>query len=220
VITRGRLRLLPAYRLHEMRWDWPAPRALTALPRMISDNHHFEFFWNPRTDACAMKALNPTDREPGEPAPGQRIDWSDRIFPSERTFRFNEMEFSVPAERGPRCLAEIRALMRERHHDVAWPIEYRTVQPDDIPLSPASERDTVTISVHQAAELDHRPFFRDVEAIFRTHQGRPHWGKMHTHVAAELRALYPQWERFQAVRRRLDPAGRFLNDHLRAVLGA
>ena len=220
VITRVRLRLLPAYRLHDRRWDWPFARCMQALDRMIADNHHFEFFWNPRSDLCAMKTLNPTDREPGEPAPGERIDWSDLIFPSERTFRFNEMEFAVPAPRGPDCLHELRALMRERHSDVAWPIEYRTVEPDDIPLSPAFGRETVTISVHQAAELDHRPFFRDAETIFRAHQGRPHWGKMHTHGAAELRALYPEWERFQATRRRVDPDGRFLNEHLRAVLGA
>ena len=71
--------------------------------------------------------------------------------------------------------------------------------------------------MHQAAQLDHRPFFADVEAIFRAHGGRPHWGKLHTHTAAELAALYPGWDRFQAVRRRLDPGGRFLNPHLRRI---
>ena len=220
VITRVRLRLWPAYRLHEKRWDWPVSRALTALPRMIGDNHHFEFFWNPQRDECAMKALNPTHRARGEPAPGERIDWSDRIFPSERTFPFNEMEFAVPAAAGPECFREIRALMRERHPDVAWPVEYRTLAPDDIPLSPASGRDTVTISVHQAAALPFERFFGDVEAIFRSHEGRPHWGKIHTHGAAELARLYPAWTRFTAIRSRLDPGGRFLNAHLRAILGS
>ncbi len=220
VVTRVRLRLLPAYRLHEMRWDWPFSRAMDALGRMISDNHHFEFFWSSRGDACAMKSLNPTHRDPGEPAPGQRIDWSDRVFPSERTFTFNEMEFALPAEDGPECMQEIRDLMRGRHADVAWPVEYRTVAADDIPLSPAYGRPTVTISVHQAAQLPHQAFFADVEAVFRNHRGRPHWGKMHTHTARELAALYPLWDRFHDVRRRLDPRGRFLNDHLRSILGA
>ncbi len=32
-----------------------------------------------------------------------------------------------------------------------------------------------------------------------------------------LAELYPQWERFQAVRNRLDPDGRFLNEHLRRL---
>lgn len=220
VITRVRLRLLPAFRLHEMRWDWPFDRCMAALPRAVGDNHHFEFFWNPQSDLCAMKSLNPTPREPDEPAPGQRIDWSHRVFPSERTFRFNEMEFALPAERGAECVRAVRAVMRERHPGVAWPIEYRTVAADDIPLSPASGRPTVTISVHQAAQLDHRPLFADVEALCRAHGGRPHWGKIHTHTAAELRGLYPRWEEFQAARRRLDPGGRFLTPYLRQILDA
>ena len=36
--------------------------------------------------------------------------------------------------------------------------------------------------------------------------------------AAKLRELYPQWDAFDAVRERLDPAGRFLNGYLREVL--
>jgi FAD/FMN-containing dehydrogenase len=110
--------------------------------------------------------------------------------------------------------------MRTRHPDVVWPLEYRTLAADEIPLSPAHHRATVTISVHQAAERPYARFFADVEAVFRNHRGRPHWGKHHTHRAAELAALYPEWERFQAVRRRVDPRGRFLNDYLRRLLDA
>jgi FAD/FMN-containing dehydrogenase len=45
--------------------------------------------------------------------------------------------------------------------------------------------------------------------------GRPHWGKMHTCSAAYLHSVYPQLERWLAVRAQLDPAGVFLNDYLR-----
>jgi FAD/FMN-containing dehydrogenase len=145
----------------------------------------------------------------------ERIDWSYRIFPSERTRRFNEMEFAVPAEHGPDCLRELRQLMRQRHPTVTWPIEYRTVRADDIPLSPACGRETVTISIHHAANLPYRAFFADAEAIFRNHHGRPHWGKLHGYTARDLRDGYPQWDTFLATRARLDPAGRFLNPYLR-----
>ena len=37
--------------------------------------------------------------------------------------------------------------------------------------------------------------------------------------AASLAPRYPQWDRFQAVRRECDPAGRFTNDYLDRVLG-
>jgi FAD/FMN-containing dehydrogenase len=140
------------------------------------------------------------------------------VFPSERNVKFNEIEFSMAEEHGPACFGELRALMLGRYKGaVEWPLEYRTVAPDDIYLSPANGRHTVSISAHQGAELPHQDFFRDVEAIFRAHQARPHWGKMHTHAAAELRPLYPQWDDFQRVRRQMDPRGTFLNPHLRSL---
>jgi FAD/FMN-containing dehydrogenase len=231
VLARITLRVLPAYKLHERTWPAPFEACVEQLPDLIQNNRHFEFFWSPRDDACAMKTLNLTERPVGVIAPPlpaegrmvrylgpEYVDWSHRVFPSERTLLFNEMEFAVPEEAGPACLREIRHLMQTRYPDVIWPIEYRTVRADDIPLSPAYGRATVTISIHQAAELPHEPFFRDAEAIFRSHAGRPHWGKLHSHTARELRALYPELDAFRAVRERLDPGGRFLNDHLRTLL--
>lgn len=230
VLTRITLRVLPAYRLHERTWPAPFAECMAQMPSLIRDNRHFEFFWSPSEDTCAMKTLNPTTEEQVTPPPlpplsdrmmryikPERIDWSYRILPSERTIKFNEMEFAVPAEHGPDCFTELRQLMRDKHPDVAWPVEYRTLHRDDIPLSPASGRETVTISIHQAAELPHQAFFADAEAIFRNHRGRPHWGKMHSHTAHELRDRYPRWDAFLAVREQLDPDGRFLNDHLRRL---
>ena len=145
------------------------------------------------------------------------MDWSYRIFPSERNLRFNEMEFALPAAHGPDCVREIRRLMQTKYPEIVWPIEYRTLGADDIPLSPAHGRESVTISIHQAAELPYHDFFAAAEAIFRNHHGRPHWGKRHTHSARELRELYPQWNRFHTVRARLDPTGRFTNEYLRQL---
>jgi FAD/FMN-containing dehydrogenase len=227
VISQVTLRVLPAYRLHERTWPASFDECLEQLPTLVDQTRHFEFFWSPGDDACAMKALNPTDapiREIAPPlsAPGrlgryltpQRVDWSHRVFPSERTLLFNEMEFAVPEEAGPDCLRAIRDLMRKQHPEVIWPIEYRTVHADDIPLSPAFDRATVTISIHQAAELPYERFFSDAESVFRDFQGRPHWGKLHAHTARELRPLYPRFDGFRAARERLDPTGRFLSGYL------
>jgi FAD/FMN-containing dehydrogenase len=231
ILSRITLRVLPAYKLHERTWPAPFDECLEQLPASIDGNRHFEFFWSPRDDACAMKTLNPTDDSVGEIAPPvpaegrmvrylgpEYVDWSHRVFPSERTLLFNEMEFAIPEAAGPACVREIRQLMQTRYPEVIWPIEYRTVRADDIPLSPASGRATVTISIHQAAEFAYEAFFGDAEAIFRSYQGRPHWGKLHSHTARDLRTLYPEFDAFRAVRERLDPHGRFLNDYLRTVL--
>jgi L-gulonolactone oxidase len=49
--------------------------------------------------------------------------------------------------------------------------------------------------------------------------GRPHWGKLHFQTAETLAPRYPDWDRFQAARKRLDPVGRFSNPYLDRVLG-
>jgi FAD/FMN-containing dehydrogenase len=221
VVTAIRLRLLPAYRLHESTWREPIDASLAQLDERIEATRHFEFFWYPQTDLAHAKALHPTERDPDAMpgVEGQRIDHSDRIFPTARNVRFNEMEYSLPAAAGPACFRAIRDLMRARHREVAWPVEYRTVAADQIDLSPAYGRPTVAISIHQAAELDCRAFFADAEVIFRAHDGRPHWGKMHGLRAVQLAPLYPRWSHFHEVRRRLDPRGLFLNDHLETIFG-
>ena len=53
----------------------------------------------------------------------------------------------------------------------------------------------------------------------RAHDGRPHWGKVHTRAAADLAPTYPRFGDFLALRDRLDPDRVFANDYLRAVLG-
>ena len=63
------------------------------------------------------------------------------------------------------------------------------------------------------------PYFRAVEAIMDDYEGRPHWGKRHFQSAATLAPRYPEWDRFQAVRARLDPDGRFQNEYSTRVLG-
>ncbi|MGD9723502.1 MAG: D-arabinono-1,4-lactone oxidase [Pirellulales bacterium] len=230
VIAAIRLQLLPLYRLHEQVRREPLDACLAALDERIRSNRHFEFFWYPADDCAFTKTLNPTDRPRTVPssndaaegaglasAEGQRVDDSWRIFPTVRENRFNEMEYSVPAERGVACFLQVRELMRTRHTSVTWPIEFRTQAADDIFISAAEGRATVAISIHQGAQLPHAEFFADAEQIFRRHEGRPHWGKLHSLSRRELEPLYSEWPRFQAVRRALDPQGVFLNEHLRRL---
>lgn len=219
VITAVTLRVLPAYRLHERQWQVPIDACVAELSAHIAAHRHFEFFWYPTTDLAHMKALDPTDEEPAAAVgrEGERIDFSGRIFPTVRERRFNEIEYALPAAAGPECFAEVRRLMREQFTEVTFPVEYRTLAADDLWLSPAFGRETVTISVHEAADRPFARFFAAVEAVFRRYDGRPHWGKIHTRTAAELRELYPRWVEAMAVRQSFDPAGRFLNEHLRRL---
>ena len=79
------------------------------------------------------------------------------------------------------------------------------------PAQPGHERETVYVAVHAFKGMAWEPYFRAVEAIADEHGGRPHWGKRHFQTAATLAPRYPGWERFAAVRARLDPDGVFSN---------
>ena len=110
-------------------------------------------------------------------------------------------------------------MVERRRLAVPFPIEVRTVAGDDAFLSTAHGRDSGFVAVHMFEGMEWQPYFRAVEEIMSALDGRPHWGKRHFQTAATLRARYPQWDRFQAVRARLDPEGRFANSWTERVLG-
>lgn len=220
IVTEVTLALVPAYRLHERITREPVEACLDAFDARAERHRHSEFFWLPGRDVAEVKTLDATTAAPDplEDRPYERIDHSHRVLPSARELRFVEMEYALPAASGLEAFGELRTLMQRRHPEVQWPVEVRSVAADDIPLSPAFGRETVTVSVHQGAELPHEAFFADAEALLRSHGGRPHWGKWHRLTARELRDLYPRWDDFARMRDALDPDGTFLNPHLRALL--
>jgi FAD/FMN-containing dehydrogenase len=146
-----------------------------------------------------------------------KVRWSNEAFPSPRPVRFNEMEYAVPFEKGPETVREVVKTIRTRNINTGFPLEFRTVAADDVWMSPFFERPSVTIAVHQYHSVDMKKLFDAAEAVFRSVGGRPHWGKRHTRSGHELAHLYPKYEEFRSLRRRLDPQGKFLNDHLRAL---
>ena len=146
-------------------------------------------------------------------------DRSDRVFTSPRKVRFYEMEYAIPRDAVPEALNRVRALVDESGIQLSFPVEVRVVAPDDIPLSTAHGRATGYIAVHVYQGTPYDAYFQGVEQIMDTYGGRPHWGKMHFQDHQVLAQRYPRWDAFQAVRRRLDPDGRFTNPYLQRVLG-
>jgi L-gulono-1,4-lactone dehydrogenase len=149
----------------------------------------------------------------------EQLDASYRVYANRRSVRFTEMEYAIPRERAPQALERVLGLVERRRLPIGFPIEVRVSAPDDALLSTAHGRPTSYIAVHQYRGMEFESYFRAVEAIMDEYDGRPHWGKRHYQTAATLRPRYPGWDRFQAVRERLDPERKFENDYLRRVLG-
>jgi L-gulono-1,4-lactone dehydrogenase len=149
----------------------------------------------------------------------KRVDRSDRIFASPRLVRFTEMEYALPREHTTEAVRRVMEMIEQRGFAVPFPIEVRTVAPDDALLSTAAGRESGYVAVHMYRGMEWRPYFEAVAEIMESFQGRPHWGKRHFQSASALRPRYPEWDRFQAVRARLDPEGRFANAWTDRVLG-
>jgi len=153
--------------------------------------------------------------------PTDSVDTSHKVLSNVRNGRFNEMEYSVPAEAGAECLREILKTIYDEAIEVVFPLEYRYVSGDETWLSMSYGAEPhATISIHRSANEDYRPYFDRIERIFWKYEGRPHWGKLHSLTHNELRKLYPRYDDFMGIRKSLDPTGRLLNQHLRDLFDA
>jgi L-gulono-1,4-lactone dehydrogenase len=146
-------------------------------------------------------------------------DFSANVFPTQRRVRFNEMEYAISRAHAREAVERALDAIERPRLPIAFPFEVRFAAGDDALLSTAHERETCYVAVHQYRGMEFETCFRAVEAVMDSYGGRPHWGKRHYQTAATLAGRYPGWERFQAVRARLDPGGAFTNDYARRVLG-
>ena len=149
----------------------------------------------------------------------RRVGPAWRIFPSERTIPFEEMEYEVPRDAGIEALKASIARIRDKALPVTFPFEFRWVAADDIWLSPFHAGPCASISMHQFAPMPFAPVFAEVEPILREAGGRPHWAKRHTLTERDVHALYPKAKDFLAVRDRVDPDAKFANPLLRTLFG-
>jgi FAD/FMN-containing dehydrogenase len=228
VMVTATLQLLPAYKLARRSFAVPMGDVTNAWAVADRETRNPEFWWIPPLDTCVFKTFVETDDEPtGTPPaaatyppgtiqrylPPDGVDWAWKVFPAVREHRFVEMEYALAVDRGMDAFLAIRSLMA-RFPEVRWAVEYRTHAAEDGYLSVTQGTPSVTISVHDAAENPHWDFFREAEQVFRSFDGRPHWGKLNFLEPDELRSCFPGIAAFEGVRKSIDPHGTFLNAYL------
>lgn len=239
VISSITLQTRDAYNLREQLWRDDFETCMERHDELARENRHFGFFWCPtprsgalyclgdtseaplsttkkHADICEMKVMNITDAAPMD-APFERVAYSSEIYPIEYVPNFVELEYAVPVEHGKESIRAVRDLMLNTHTNCIYPIEYRFTAGDEAWLSPFYRQPSITLSVSGSPGIDYWGYLRDVDAILRRYNSRPHWGKMHFLDANDVTALYPRASDFRAFRREMDPNGLFLNDHLRAL---
>jgi FAD/FMN-containing dehydrogenase len=235
-VSELELAVTDAYRLTEEVGLWRWEDVLERFDELVRGHRHFGFFWMPTeesgalynlqrhgeetfADRCYVKLFDeaPPDR-PDSARPGRRTDRCYRIYPMVYSPNFHELEYFVALEHGREALEAMRELMLASQPDAIYPLEVRTVGPDDAYLSPSQGTATTVISVSGTPGTDYWAYLRSVDALLAPYRPRVHWGKLHFLTPEQLHERYPEAAEFIAVRRELDPEGVFLNDHLRPLL--
>jgi FAD-linked oxidoreductase len=137
-----------------------------------------------------------------------------RVLCSDRHIRFKEMEYHLPPGVAGDVLQEVITRLHRDHKDIYFPIEVRQTAGDTACLSPFQGGSRISVAVHTDAAEDHRRYFEALEPLFVEAGGRPHWGKMHSLTYKELSGIYPDFDRFCALREQFDPGGKFLTPAL------
>ncbi|AEH77653.1 probabable FAD-linked oxidoreductase [Sinorhizobium meliloti SM11] len=239
IISSMTLNVMDAYNLHERLWRDDFETCMERHDELAANHRHFGFFWcptpesrhlyclpdtsavsstNKSADVCEMKVMDITDAAPME-SEFEKIAYSSEVYPIEYVPNFVELEYAVPVEHGKAAVRAVRDLMLNKHTNCIYPIEYRFTAGDPAWMSPFHHQDSITLSVSGGPGIDYWAFLKDVDQILRGYDSRPHWGKMHFLDTDDVTHLYPRAGDFRALRRELDPKGRFLNDHLKMLLG-
>ncbi|MGW4025445.1 D-arabinono-1,4-lactone oxidase [Streptomyces sp. NPDC005009] len=203
--------------------DWRAPGFRQVWVKRRTDQPLPDFPWA----APATEKMHPV---PGMPAVncteqfGVAGPWHERLphFRAEFTPSSGaelQSEYLMPRES---AVAALHALdgIRETVAPVLQTCEVRTVAGDDQWLSPSYGRDTVAVHFTWIEDTPAvLPVVRRVEEALAPFDPRPHWGKVFTAPAAELRARYPRLDDFRHTVDDLDPGRKFTNAFVRDVLG-
>ena len=138
--------------------------------------------------------------------------------------RYTEMEYFVPAENAMACfkayIAHVNSHMSTCPVNTFSPV--RTIRGDELPLSPNYHRPGGSFSISYVLVNQHHNFercAREVEQIFLSFGGRPHWGKVHYLDFKLVRQVYKadDVDEFAELVREVDPEGSFTTDRLQSL---
>ena len=239
VVTKLTLSIEPAYTMTQaVRECVPLDEVAAGLDDMFAAAYSVSLF----TDWCgdAHVYLKSRTDQPGSgwdlgrpaeipvhPVPGMPTDyctaqlgavgwWHERLPHFRAEFvpgagKELQSEYFVAREQAPAAFAALREI-----GDVVAPVihvaEVRAVRGDDLWLSPAYGRDTVTFHftwLDAAAEV--APVMKLVEQALVPLGARPHWGKLTAMAPADLSGLYERGADFAGLMRAVDPGRKFAN---------
>lgn len=153
----------------------------------------------------------------GEPGP-----WYERLPHFKMAFTPSsgheiQTEYFVPREHAYEAILAVEKL-RDRITPHLFITELRCIAADSLWMSMAYHRESLAIHFTWKPEADAvNAVIPLIEAALKPFRPRPHWAKVNTIPAADLRTAYPRYGDFQALMKRFDPQGKFRNAYLERV---
>ena len=152
--------------------------------------------------------------------------WYDRL----PHFRINftpssgqelQSEYLIPREHGYAAILAIEEL-RDHITPHLFISELRTIAADDLWMSTAYQRSSMAIHFTWKPDWDAvKNLLPMIEGKLAPFGPRPHWGKLFTLEAPQIKPLYPEMAAYQALVAHYDPKGKFRNRFItEAIYGA
>jgi len=131
-----------------------------------------------------------------------------------------QSEFFVPREKGYEAILAVEKL-RDQVTPHLLVSELRTIDADDLWISPCYRRPSMTIHFTWKPEWPAvRNLLTLIEERLAPFDVKPHWAKLFTVPPARLNALYPKMPAYRELLRQYDPQGKFRNEFLDANIFA
>ena len=151
----------------------------------------------------------------------------DHIMTMPRTVPSYLMEYAIPIDKAQKAIEAFTDLTfslqqmtnKDDRFYVNLPCQVRFVRGDKGNLiSPGAGRDTCWFGVGSFHKFKgSEKFFKPMEKELIKLGGRPHWGKLfYTNPTGQ----YKDWNKFDQIRQKLDPKGKFSNRYIERLAGA
>lgn len=131
-----------------------------------------------------------------------------------------QTEYFVPRDRGYEAILAVEKL-KDKITPHLFVTELRTVAADNLWMSTAYQRDSLTIHFTWKPEWDAvKQILPQIEAQLKPFSPRPHWAKLFTLPPQQLQVQYARLADFKALVNQHDPGGKFRNEFIKSNLYA
>jgi len=125
-----------------------------------------------------------------------------------------QSEYFVPREKGYQAILAVERL-RDHITPHLFISEFRTIDADDLWISPCYKRPAMTIHFTWKPEwASVRKLLPMIEEQLAPFDARPHWAKLFTIAPSRLKAQYEKLPDYQELLKSYDPSGKFRNEFI------